>query len=159
MIQDMFGPEMFTSSFQVRNLKTGQVSERTALFQDVATCGVSAAWTSDNSHSCSCSQWIFDSPFLMFFIFQPFEEIESSSGQIMERLNFYCVSIPAENDWTRQVRSVKFRAKTLNIWYRNVVQIMVFVVFLKSRSPTQHSIRFKNAAWLLQTFPWRWWRQ
>ncbi|KAK7079339.1 hypothetical protein SK128_013886 [Halocaridina rubra] len=74
MIQDMFDNEFYLDIYEVRDVKTGASRLRPGRYKDIAECGVG-------------------------------EEIITDSPQCQpgDRLNYYCIPLPGENEWVKEI--------------------------------------------------------
>ena len=104
MIQDMFDPEFYHSNYEVKNKDTQSVGMHCGMYKDVARCQV-----------LGHRFFTFDNESIYFFCFKSFvtfcdtlqqnEEIllDSMNNTMSDRQTLYCVPIPAETEWVKQV--------------------------------------------------------
>ncbi|XP_076461198.1 mini-chromosome maintenance complex-binding protein-like [Babylonia areolata] len=74
MVQDMFDPELYLACYQVTSRKTGEVTQRSGHYRDVA--------------SCTAGEQI---------------HVDDPNNITGERQTLYCVPVPGESSWVKSV--------------------------------------------------------
>lgn len=83
MIQDMYDPEFYLGTYQVKDDITGNTFMKSGKYKDIAQCGVNQSIN-----------------------------VEARDNITMDRMTLYCVPVPGESEWVKMVHADQCRLKT-----------------------------------------------
>ncbi|XP_052263772.1 mini-chromosome maintenance complex-binding protein-like [Dreissena polymorpha] len=83
MVQDMFDPEFYLGSYEVKDIVTGQTTMKSGKYKDIAECGANQSI-----------------------------DLDSMNNKTMDRMTLYCVPVPGESNWVKTANTDMSKVKT-----------------------------------------------